>query len=116
MIVFATSEVAHDFVRQRFLDGDDELPDRLNRGPLARLERLQHLVGQLCGPVDDAGKTAQCSGPCQEPQGSVYKFSLVGVDRWSGCLGVVVAASEVEVRGISSRSSRKRSSASTTSV
>ena len=38
--------------RQRLVDGVDELAHRLDGGPLPRLEGLEHLVGELGGPVD----------------------------------------------------------------
>jgi hypothetical protein len=44
---------ALDLLWQRLLDGDQNPPRRLDRRPLTRLERGEHLVGQLRGPLNN---------------------------------------------------------------
>src|SRR5208283_218281 len=40
--------------RQPLIDGIDELADRLDRGPLPGLERLEYIIGELGSPVNCA--------------------------------------------------------------
>ena len=69
VIIFATSETPATPLRQRLLDRDQELPHRLDRGPLTRLDRLENLVGQPRGPINNARETSRRGAVPTGPEG-----------------------------------------------
>lgn len=69
---------ACNFGGQCLLDGDHELFDGVDGGPLARLERLEQLVRQLRGPIDDALKASRRNANQVNLRGLSDRLGLAG--------------------------------------